>query len=246
MTKKTKITKAIALSAGLGLRLRPITETLPKPLVRVGGRTLLDRALDRLEAAGVASAVVNLHHLGPLIERHLGKRASPRISFSHEQTLLETGGGVLNALGRLGPDPFFAVNADTLWLNGSGDALKRMTEAWDDNAMDALLLLHFTVDAYGYEGVGDFMLDQAGRLIRRPEDEVSPYLFTGVQILHPRLFAGEENGVFSLNRLYDKAIKAGRLYGIVHDGEWFHVGTPDGLAQAEAYMSVRYPGIKHR
>ncbi len=246
MTKKTRLTKAIVLSAGLGLRLRPITETLPKPLVKVGGRTLLDRALDRLEAANVTSAIVNLHHLGPLIERHLCKRASPEISFSFEETLLETGGGVLNALGRLGPGPFFAVNADTLWLNGSVDALKRMTDAWDDTRMDALLLLHSTVDAYGYEGVGDFTMDPVGRLVRRSEDEVSPYLFTGVQILHPRLFAGEKNGAFSLNRLYDKAIKAGRLYGLVHDGEWFHVGTPGGLAQAEAYMSVHYPGIKHR
>ncbi len=246
MTQKTEITKAMALSAGLGLRLRPITEKLPKPLVRVGGRTLIDRAMDRLEAAGVTSAVVNLHHLGPLIERHLSKRPSPEISFSFEETLLETGGGVLNALGQLGPDPFFAVNADTLWLNGSVDALKRLAQAWDGKRMDALLLLHFTVDAYGYEGVGDFCLDQMGRLVRRPEGEVSPYLFTGVQILHPRLFTGEEEGVFSLNRLYDKAIEAGRLYGLVHDGEWFHVGTVDGLAQAESYMSVSYPGIKHR
>lgn len=236
----------MVLAAGLGLRMRPITETLPKPLIEVGGRTLLDRALDRLEEAGVATAVVNVHHLGHMVEEHLSRRATPEILISNEETLLETGGGIVRALPLLGTDPFFVANGDSLWLNGIRSALDRMAEAWDDERMDGLLLLHPTVEAYGYSGQGDFCIDPIGLLTRRPESEISPYLFTGVQILHPRLFKGAPEGAFSLNRLYDTAIEAERLYGIVHDGEWFHIGTPEGLAEAEAYLQIRYPGTRRR
>jgi MurNAc alpha-1-phosphate uridylyltransferase len=236
----------MVLAAGLGLRMRPITETLPKPLIEVGGRTLLDRALDRLEEAGVDKVTVNLHHLGSLIEAHLAPRSKPAIEFSHEAELLETGGGVAKALPRLGDGPFWVANADVLWLDGPQPALERLAEAWDDARMDGLLLLHATVDAYGYRGRGDFLADPLGRLVRRPECEVAPFLFTGVQILHPRLFADAPAGPFSLNRLYDQAIEAGRLYGVVHDGEWFHVGTPDGLAEAETYLSLRYATRERR
>ena len=237
---------AMVLAAGLGLRLRPVTETLPKPLVEVGRRSLLDRTLDRLGEAGVEGVVVNLHHLGSLIETHLARRGGPTIEFSWESELLETGGGVAKALPRLGDGPFWVANSDVLWLDGPGPALGRLAAAWDDTRMDGLLLLHETINAYGYQGRGDFFADPLGQLVRRPEGEVAPYLFTGVQILHPRLFADAPAGPFSLNRLYDRAIEAGRLYGIVHDGEWFHVGTPDGLAEAEAYMSVRYAGRTRR
>ncbi len=238
--------KAMVLAAGLGLRLRPITEKRPKPLVEIAGRSLLDRALDRLDDAGVELAVVNVHYLGDMIEAHLKDRPSPKTIVSKEESLLETGGGVLKALPVLGEEPFYVVNGDALWLNGREDTLRRMAGMWDDTAMDGLLLLHSTVEAYGYEGLGDFLLDPVGRLSRRPEAEVSPYLFTGIQLLHPRLFEGVTEGFFSLNLMYDRAIARGRLFGIVHDGEWFHVGTPEHLSTAEEYMSVNYPGVKRR
>jgi MurNAc alpha-1-phosphate uridylyltransferase len=236
----------MVLAAGLGTRMRPITHRVPKPLIKVGGRAILDRTLDRLEDANVDTVVVNLHHLGPMIQRHLSRRPTPDIQYSEEDKLLETGGGVRNALPLLGADPFFVTNADTLWLNGVENALGRLAAAWDDDRMDALLLLHSTVEAYGYQGRGDFCPDSEGLLVRRPEGEVSPYLFTGVQILHPRLFDGAPESAFSLNVLYDRAIEEQRLYGIVHDGEWFHIGTPEGLAQAESYVRDRYPDSKHR
>ncbi len=238
--------RAMVLAAGRGVRLRPITKLLPKALVKVAERTLLDWNLDRLEELGVETVTINLHYLGHLIEQHLGSRPSPDLRFSSEDRLLDTGGGVKKALGTLGRDPFFVVNADSLWLNGRERALERMATAWDDATMDALLLLHFTVDAYGYRGLGDFCVEADGRLSRRPEGEITPYLFAGAQILHPRLFKGVAENVFSLNLLYDRAIEAGRLYGIVHDGEWFHIGTPDGLAEAEAFMRDRYPEVKRR
>lgn len=242
----TRIATGMVLAAGLGLRMRPITEKMPKALVPVAGRTLIDRAIDHLGAAGVEKVVVNLHHLGAMVERHLKHRTTPRIVFSHEPERLETGGGVANALPLLGPGPFFVANSDVLWLNGPTSALERMMERWDDKTMDALLLLHNTVDAYGYQGDGDFFADPLGRLTRRAEREIAPYLFTGVQILHPRLFEGAPTGKYSLNVLYDRAIEKERLYGIIHDGEWFHIGTPEGLAEAEAFLRDRFPGKMRR
>jgi MurNAc alpha-1-phosphate uridylyltransferase len=244
--KGTRPRTAMLLAAGRGTRLAPATDSIPKPLVEVVGRTLIDRALDRLHEAGVAKAVVNLHHLGDAVERHLARRRAPDIAFSREDALLETGGGILKALPLLGPAPFYAANADVIWLNGPTDALHRLADRWDDSDMDALLLLHATVDAYGYRGVGDFTADSWGKLRRRAECEVVPYLFTGVQILHPRLFADAPAGAFSLNILYDHALARQRLYGVVHDGEWFHVGDADGLAQAESFLRVRYAGKMRR
>lgn len=240
------IDKAMLLAAGKGVRLRPITETVPKPLVEVGGRALLDWSLDRFIDAGVKEVAINLHHLGDMIETHLSGRTEPAITFCREEELLETGGGVLNALPVFGPEPFYVVNGDALWLNGSMDALGRLGRAWDDERMDGLLLLHSTVDAYGYDGLGDFAAGPDGLLTRRPEGEVSPYLFTGVQILHRRAFGGLRAGCFSLNRVYDRVLAKARLFGIVHDGEWFHVGTPRGLSEAETYMSIRYAETRHR
>ena len=237
---------AMILAAGKGKRLRPITDRLPKPLVTVGGRALIDRTLDRFQEAGIGGVVVNTHHLGHLVERHLAQRRAPAITLSPEDALLETGGGIAKALPLLGKTPFFAANADVMWLNGYESALIRLARRWNDGDMDALLLLHSTVYAYGYDGRGDFLIDPLGRLTRRPESEDCPYLFAGVQLLHPRLFKGAPRGRFSLNRLYDRAIEAGRLFGLIHDGEWFHVGTPEGLAEAETYLNIRWPETRRR
>ncbi len=234
----TKPKAAMVLAAGLGKRMRPLTDTLPKPLVPVAGRSLIDLVIDRLGDYGIERIVVNLHYFRPALEAHLLARKSPRIELSPEIELLETGGGVAHALGRLGPDPFFVINADVLWLDGRRPALARLAEAWDAAAMDALLLLHPSCTAYGYEGIGDYFCDSLGRLRRRRSHEIAPYIFAGVQILHPRLFTGAPRGAFSLNKLYDKAQEAGRLWGIVNDGRWFHVGTPEGLADTEAELGV--------
>lgn len=240
-------TTAMVLAAGRGERLRPITDTTPKPLIEVNRRTLIDHAIDRLEEAGVSKVIVNLHHLGEMIEAHLSDRAAPKILFSHEKKeRLETGGGVKHALSLLGNDPFYVINGDVLWLDGTQSSLGRMAETWNGEDMDALLMVFSTVDAYGYDGLGDFNVDPAGLAIRRLEGEVSPLMFTGVQILSPKLITGAPEGAFSLNLIYDQAIEAGRLYAMVHDGEWFHVGTLDGLNKVESFMRVRYAGNKRR
>jgi MurNAc alpha-1-phosphate uridylyltransferase len=237
---------AMVLAAGLGLRMRPLTENCPKPLIELAGRTLLDRALDHLVTANVARAVVNLHYLGGMIESHLSGRPAPLIDFSREDDeLLETGGGVTKALGLLGPNPFYVVNADITWTDGNVPALQRLATAWQEDNMDALLLLHPVETATGYDGKGDYSCDIAtdvgkgppGQLSRRRDRPTAPHVFTGVQLLHPRLFAGAPSGPFSLTRLYDKAEEAGRLYGIIHSGDWHHIGTPAGLAEAEKILT---------
>lgn len=238
------VRRAMVLAAGLGLRLRPITETLPKPLVPVAGRTLLDRALDRLEEAGVDHIVVNVHYRADQIERHITHRRGPRIALSSETELLETGGGVLQALPLLGADPFYVINSDVILLNGPRDALTALAEAWDESRMDALLLLHPTFEAFGADGIGDFTMDQWGLLSRRCPPLLAPYLFTGVQILHPRLFRDPPEPPFSLNHVYNRAMASARLYGILHDGKWFHVGRPEDLAAAETYLARQHSGVR--
>lgn len=225
---------AMVLAAGLGLRMRPITEHTPKPLVPVAGRTMLDRALDHLDKAGVTAKVVNTHWLADRIREHLRGRGD--IVISHEPELLETGGGVAKALPLLGEAPFYVVNSDIIWTDGAVPALDRLAGAWDGGRMDALLLMQRTATAVGYEGQGDFFLDSQGVPRRRKAREVAPLLFSGVQILSPRLFAGAPSGKFSLNVLYDRALEDGRLFGIVHDGQWFHVGTPDALPEVDALL----------
>jgi N-acetyl-alpha-D-muramate 1-phosphate uridylyltransferase len=224
---------AMALAAGLGRRMRPLTETTPKPLLPVNGRTLLDRVLDRFAEMGIERVVVNLHHHRAAMEKHLTARTDLKVQFSPETELLETGGGVKHALPLVGSEPFFVANGDVLWLDGKRPALERLASAWDDANMDALLLVQSGASAQGYEGVGDYFLDQIGRLRRKKLGQVAPFVFAGVQILHPRLFQGAPDGPFSLNLLYDRAEAADRLYGLVHAGPWFHVGTPDDLVATE-------------
>lgn len=227
--------RAMVLAAGLGLRMRPITESLPKPLVRIGGKTLLDYALDNLAGAGVERAVVNVHHLADQIERHVAGRASPQVVISDERDqLLDTGGGVVKALPELGSAPFFHVNADTIWIDGVRSNLVRLAESFDPARMDALLLLAPTASSIGYAGRGDFGMTPDGRLRRRAEREVVPFVYAGAALLTPELFRDAPAGAFSLNRLFDRAIEAERLYGLRLDGMWMHVGTPDAIPVAEA------------
>lgn len=229
--------KAMVLAAGLGTRMRPITNTLPKCLVSVDGRTLLDRALDRVAEAGVPSAVVNVHHHADQVRAHLADRSDPAITISDETgTLLETGGGIVKALPLLGEAPFFVLNSDCIVLNGVRPALLNLADAWDAERMDALLLLARSVAAHGYEGMGDFFMDIEGRIRRRTEAEVAPYIYSGVMLVHPRLFADAPDGAFSMNVLFNRAIEAERLYGLSHDGAWFHVGTPDAIANTERQL----------
>jgi MurNAc alpha-1-phosphate uridylyltransferase len=225
----------MVLAAGLGTRLRPLTDEKPKALVTVQGRTLLDRALDHLQFVGVKRVVVNTHHKSQMIERHLANRKTPEITLSHEPTLLDTGGGVANALPHL-DEPFFVVNSDAVWLNGRVPALMRLAAAFDPDRHDAALLMQETVPAVGYDGRGDFSLDPVGVLRRRGENEVVPFLFAGVQLLSRRLFAGEPVAPYSMNRLWDKAIAQGRIVAIVHDGTWYDVGTLAGLAATESRL----------
>jgi MurNAc alpha-1-phosphate uridylyltransferase len=224
----------MVLAAGLGKRMRPITVTTPKPLVEVGGRALIDRALDRLEAAGVETAVVNVHYLPHLVRVHLNRRRRPAIIISDETAgLLDTGGGIAKALPLLGEEPFYVLNADSFWIEGARPNLDWLAQSWRDDSMDALLLLAATVRAVGYTGRGDFRMDPAGLLSRRGEREVAPFVYSGAAILHPRLFAGCPAGAFSLNALFDGAIAAGRLAGVRMDGLWLHVGTPEAISEAE-------------
>jgi len=219
---------AMVLAAGLGTRMRPISDTLPKPLVEIAGQTLLDHAIDRLALVGVELVVVNVHYKAEMVIARLVARDRPRIEISREDELLETGGGVARALPLLG-ECFFVVNGDVLWLDGKEHALSRLAAAFDPARMDAVLLFQRTTNAVGYEGSGDYFLDSLGVPRRRGEREIAPFLFSGVQLLHRRLFDGIAERRFSLNLLYDRAERAGRLTAIVHDGEWYHIGTPDGL-----------------
>jgi len=233
---------AMILAAGLGTRMRPLTETMPKPLVRVRGRPLIDCALNRLQEVGVETCVVNVHHLADQVRAHLAHRIQPGIVISDEtDELLETGGGVRKALPLLGDGPFYVINGDALWLNGVRPALTRLAAHWDDSRMDALLLVLRLVGAHGYEGRGDFFLDPLGRPRRRLQHEIAPFVNAGIQILSPRLFEDTPEGPFSLNRLYNRALDEERLWALPHDGEWYHVGTLAGLALAEDRLGEHSP-----
>jgi MurNAc alpha-1-phosphate uridylyltransferase len=228
---------AMVLAAGLGKRMRPYSAALPKPLVEVAGRALIDHVLDKLAAAGVARAVVNVHYRAELIEQHLVSRVRPEILISDERgELLETGGGIVKALPLLGDAPFVLVNSDTLWIDGVQPNLQRLAQAFDPAAMDALLLLAPTAGSIGYSGRGDFRMLASGRLARRGEREVAPFVYAGAAILAPALFADAPRGAFPLTRLFDRAAGRERLFGLRLDGVWMHVGTPDAVAAAERAM----------
>jgi MurNAc alpha-1-phosphate uridylyltransferase len=230
---------AIVLAAGLGTRMRPYNGHIPKPLVAVGGKSLIDYSLDRLADAGVERAVVNVHHLADALERHLAPRARPRIVISDERgTLLGTGGGIAKALPELGDAPFFLANSDTLWLEGGEPNFARLAKIFDAETMDALLLLAPTTGSLGYEGRGDYTLLPHGRLQRRAEDAVAPFIYAGAAILSPVLFAGAPSGAFALTRLFDRAGENGRLFGLRLEGRWMHVGTPEAVAAAEAALAA--------
>ncbi|MFC5295163.1 nucleotidyltransferase family protein [Bosea minatitlanensis] len=232
----------MVLAAGLGQRMRPITDTLPKPLVRIGGRAMLDHMLDRLAEAGVEQAVVNVHHLAGQVEAHLAGRQHPRIAISDERgELLDTGGGVKKALPLLGTAPFFHTNSDALWRETGRPALPAMLRAWDPERMDILLLLADMETSLGFDGAGDFFRAADGRLTRRGAAARAPWAYAGVAILKPELFADTPDGPFSLNLLFDRAIAKGRLFGEVLEGRWLHVGTPEAIAPAEAALAAAQP-----
>jgi MurNAc alpha-1-phosphate uridylyltransferase len=224
------------LAAGLGRRMLPLTQDRPKALVEVAGVPLIDWALERLERFGIQQIAVNLHSFAPLLEAHLKRSWRGKLDLSHEPTLLDTGGGIKKCLPHLGGDPFFAINADTIWLDGAVPALERMAQAFDPERMDALLLCAPVSAAIGYSGQGDFLMTPEGRLKRRPEREQAPFVFASVQLLHPRLFEGAPDGSFSMNRLFDRAIASGRFYGIRHEAEWFEVGTAAAVASAQQVL----------
>jgi len=226
---------AMVLAAGLGERMRPLTDKLPKPLVPVAGKPLLDHVLDRLADVGVETAVVNVHYFADKIEAHLKGRTRPKIVISDERgELLDTGGGVVKALPHLGSAPFFHMNSDTLWIEGVTPNLARLAAAFDPATMNALLLLAPTTGSIGYAGRGDYAMTADGRLRRRSEREVAPFVFAGAAILSPAMFKGAPQGEFSLTDLFDRAAAAGRLHGLRLEGLWMHVGTPEAVGEAEA------------
>lgn len=234
---------ALVLAAGLGTRMRPLTDVVPKPMVRLAGKPLIDHVLDRIGTAGVNTAIVNVHYRAEVLTSHLTDRRSPKIIISDERdALLDTGGGVVRALGKLGPEPFLIHNSDSVWIEGVGTTLPRMFETWNPERMDSLMLLASAATSLGYDGRGDFNMTADGRLSRRETGRESPFVFAGVSIAHPRMFEGAPQGAFSLNRLWDRAIDEGRLYGIRLDGRWMHVGTPQSLAEAEALIADEAAG----
>ncbi len=231
-------TTAFVLAAGLGTRMRPLTDTLPKPLVPLAGRALIDHVLGRLAGAGITKAVVNVHYLADQIEAHVAGRTTPRVVISNERdALLETGGGVVRALPLIGDAPFVIHNSDSVWIEHGPSNLTRLLDAWNDERMDSLMLLAPTAASLGYDGRGDFHLEPGGRLARRSAHETAPYVFAGVSIIHRCMFNGEAERRFSLNEVWDRAIAAGRLYGIVLDGLWMHVGDPQALSDANAAIA---------
>ncbi len=231
---------AMVLAAGYGKRMRPLTETMPKPLVPLAGRPLIDHVLDRLAGASVNEAIVNVHYMADALEAYLSARAGPpRVAFSDERAaLLDTGGGVNKALDRLGHGGFFIHNSDSVWLEENAINLSRMASMWDPARMDSLLLLADAGSSLGYDGAGDFFVRADGRLQRRHETEAAPWVFAGVSIAHPRLFADSPANAFSLNSLWDRAIERGRLFGVRLQGEWMHIGTPEALAAAEQRLRL--------
>ncbi|MGX7925818.1 nucleotidyltransferase family protein [Tsuneonella sp. HG094] len=230
---------AMVMAAGLGKRMRPLTATQSKPMVRVAGKPLIDHALDRLAEGGVAKAVVNVHYLADPLEAHVLDRATPNVAVSDERSqLLETGGGMIKA-DRAGllPDPFFCLNADNIWLDGPRDAFADLSARWDPDRMDALLLVVSHARAMNFRGPGDFHMDAEGRLSRRKPGRIAPFIYTGIQIVSRRLLRDAPDGPFSTNVLWERAREEGRLFGLSFTGLWFEVGTPDAIKPTEEALT---------
>jgi MurNAc alpha-1-phosphate uridylyltransferase len=234
-----KPTTAMVMAAGLGKRMRPLTASRPKPLVQVAGKALIDHALERLAASGVTRVVVNAHYLAGSLEAHLARHSHGLdIAISDErEKLLETGGGLIKALPLLGEDPVLTVNSDNLWVDGPTDAISLLANRWDDAEMDALLLLVPLARANCHSGKGDFHMDAGGRIARRKPGRIAPFVFTGVQLISKRLLVDPPSNSFSTNIFWDRAIAAGRAFGVAHQGLWFDVGTPGAIAKTEAILS---------
>jgi N-acetyl-alpha-D-muramate 1-phosphate uridylyltransferase len=230
------------MAAGLGTRMRPLTDNKPKPLVEVRGRALLDHVIDRLVAAGVTLVVVNAHYKAEMITAHLAGRKDVEIRISDESdALLDSGGGILKALPHFEGEPFYHANADTVWVEGASHALEKLNARWDPETMDALMLLAPTVSTVCYEGRGDFMMDSEGHLSRVPDGRISPFVWMSIEIVHPRLFDGVKPGKFSINPLWDRAIEKERLFGMRLDGVWMHIDRPEAIQQSEAFLADLAP-----
>jgi N-acetyl-alpha-D-muramate 1-phosphate uridylyltransferase len=226
---------AMVMAAGLGTRMRPLTNDRPKPLVSVGGKPLIDYSFDKLRLAGVRKAVVNIHYLPDMMVDYLEAGIDDlEIAISDERDLLlETGGGLVKALPMISADPFYAINSDAIWTDGDVDALTRLAESWDSERMDALLLLVPRENAHHHRGTGDFFLGDEGQLIRRGEHGSAPFVYTGVQLVSKRLLRDAPDGPFSTNVLWDRAIAEGEAFGLIHDGEWFDIGSPAAIPPTE-------------
>lgn len=231
---------AMIMAAGLGKRMRPLTATRPKPLVEVAGKPLIDHVFDRLRSAGVPRAVVNVHYMADALEAHLRARVKDIdvVVSDERKQLMETGGGLIQARDMLGDAPFLCINSDNLWIDGPTDAIRALAAAWDDARMDALLLMVPLARAHSHRGKGDFHLDPFGRIIgRREAGKLAPFVYTGVQILHPRVLVDAPEGPFSTMLFWERAIEAGRAWGLVHQGLWFDVGSPPAIPAAEAILA---------
>ena len=235
----THVRTAMIMAAGLGNRMRPLTETRPKPLVEVAGKAMIDHCLDKLAEAEIATAVVNVHYLADMMEAHLARISSPisiRISDERGQ-LMETGGGLVQAEPLIAEDIFFCINSDNLWTDGPVNSLHRLAEAWDDEQMDALLLLIPRITAHNYQGSGDFHLDDDRRISRKRPDQPAPLIYSGIQLVSKRLLRDPPAGPFSTNIFWERAIGEERLFGLIHQGEWFEVGSPEAIAPTEAALA---------
>ena len=234
MSKSLASDVAMVLAAGLGTRMRPLTLDRPKPLVEVAGRTMVDHCLDKLADAGVARAVVNVHHFPGMVKDHLRARTAPAVSISDESgQLLETGGGMVNALPLLAADPFFCINSDNLWVDGPQDVFRQLSAAWKPEAMDALLLLVPHTRAANHKGKGDFHMDGAGRISLRRSGRIAPFIYSGIQLVSQRLLRDAPLGPFGTMLLWKRAMAEGRLYGVSHLGLWYEVGSPEAIAPTE-------------
>lgn len=235
----TKVETAMVMAAGLGKRMRPLTETRPKPLVEVAGKAMIDHCFDKLAEAGIGKAVVNVHYLADMMEAHLAALPYPieiRVSDERAQ-LLETGGGLAQAKSMIDEDNFFCINSDNLWTDGPTNSLHQLAEQWDEDKMDALLLLVPRGSAHNYQGTGDFHLDDENRISRKLPDQQAPLIFSGIQLISKRLLRDAPSGPFSTNIFWERAIGEGRLFGMVHQGEWFEVGSPQAIAPTEAALA---------